>query len=113
MAVTEHIYSIDEIITIIAPIAKKYGTPAVYLFGSYARGTANANSDIDFLVDTDGTALTNLFALGALYSELEEAFDKPIDLITVGSFTQKAMMDSEIQFRETVMKERINIYAAA
>lgn len=113
MAVTDHIYSIDEITSIIAPIAKKYGAPAVYLFGSYARGTANANSDIDFLVDTDGTMLTNLFALGALYVELEEAFDKPVDLITLGSLTQKPGMDSEVKFRDTVMKEKINIYVAA
>lgn len=110
---TDHIYSIDEIISIIAPIAKKYGTPAVYLFGSYARGMAKADSDIDFLVDTDGTALTNLFALGSLYAELEEAFDKSIDLITVGSLTQKAALNSEKKFRETIMKEKINVYAAA
>lgn len=113
MAVTDHIYSMEEIISIIAPIARKYGTPAVYLFGSYARGTANANSDIDFLVDTAGTTLTNLFALGALYAELEEAFDKAVDLITIGSLTQKAGMMSEVAFRETVMKEKINIYGAA
>ena len=41
------VYTIDEIRQIITPIAKKYGLPAVYLFGSYARGTANEDSDVD------------------------------------------------------------------
>ena len=31
-------YSIEEIAQIIAPVAKRYGLSAVYIFGSYARG---------------------------------------------------------------------------
>ncbi|MGM9606129.1 MAG: nucleotidyltransferase family protein [Oscillospiraceae bacterium] len=52
---------------IIQPIAEKYQIPAIYLFGSYARGTATDESDIDLLVDITGTSLTSLFSLGALY----------------------------------------------
>ena len=77
------IYTIEEIRRIITPIAKKYRLPAVYLFGSYARGDATETSDLDFLVDTTGTELRSLLSLGALYTELEEAFQKPIDLITL------------------------------
>ena len=107
------IYTIDEIRSIIAPIAEKYRLPAVYLFGSYARGTATEESDIDILVDTTGTELKSLFTLGALYVELEDALNKKIDLITVGSLEQKTVMPSQEQFRETVMKERVNVYDAA
>ena len=39
------IYTIEEIRRIITPIAKKYRLPAVYLFGSYARGDATETSD--------------------------------------------------------------------
>lgn len=60
------IYTIDEIKKRIIPIIQKYNIPAMYLFGSYARGEANENSDLDFLVDTTGTRLTSLLSLGEL-----------------------------------------------
>ena len=41
------IYSIHEIQQRIAPVAKQYGVKAVFLFGSYARGEAREDSDID------------------------------------------------------------------
>ena len=107
------VYTISEIQTIIAPIAKKYQIPAIYLFGSYARRTATETSDIDLLVDTTGTSLTSLLSLGALYCELEEAFQKPIDLITVSSLQQKAQMPSDKDFRETVLSERVKLYDVA
>jgi hypothetical protein len=106
-------YTIEEIKKIVAPIAEKYQLPAVYLFGSYARGTATDASDIDLLVDTTGTSLNSLFALGALYCELEEMFRRPIDLITVSALEQRIQMPSDQDFRETVLNERVELYAVA
>jgi len=51
--------------------------------------------------------------LGALYCDLEAALQKPIDLITVSALEQRAQMPSEEMFKETVMKERLNVYDAA
>ena len=107
------IYTIDDIRQIVKPIAEKYGLPAVYLFGSYARGTANEESDIDLLVDTTGTQLKTLLTLGALYNDLEEALGKKIDLITLGSLQQRVQLPSEEAFRETVWKEKVSLYNAA
>lgn len=107
------VYTIAELQGIITPIARKHGLRAVYLFGSYARGTANENSDVDLLIDTTGTAIKSLLDLGAVYCDLEAALDKPIDLLTVSSFTQRAQMPSETAFRETVQKERKVLYAVA
>ena len=107
------IYTIEALKEMIAPIAKKYHLPAVYLFGSYARGTATEVSDIDLLVDTTGTSLTSLLALGALYCDLEEALKKPIDLITISSLEQRAQMPSDLDFRKAVMEERVTLYAVA
>ena len=106
-------YTLEEIRRIIRPIAEKYRLPAVYLFGSYARGTAAEHSDLDLLVDTAGTEIKSLLSLGALYNELSEAFTIPVDLITVNSLTQRAAMPSEEQFRNAVWKERVTIYDAA
>lgn len=107
------IYTISDLQNVIAPIAKKYHIPAIYLFGSYARGTATESSDIDLLVDTTGTTLTSLLSLGALHCELEETFQKPIDLITMSSLQQKAQMPSEQDFRETVLNEMVKLYGVA
>ena len=107
------VYTTEQISRIVEPIAKKYGLPAVYLFGSYARGTATEESDIDFLVDTTGTALRSLFTLGGLYNDLDEAFDKSIDMVTMGAITQETSKPGQLLFRENVMRERKQIYAVA
>ena len=103
------VYTIQEIKSKVLPILVKYRIPAMYLFGSYARGDATEDSDIDFLIDTTGTELTSLLRLGALYCDLEEAFQKPIDLITVRSIMQESSMESDIDFRNTVLKERVRL----
>lgn len=103
------VYTIQEIKSKVMPILEKYRIPAMYLFGSYARGDATEQSDLDFLVDTTGTDLTSLLRLGALYCDLEDAFQKPIDLITITSIMQESSMESDIDFRNTVLKERVRL----
>ena len=107
------IYTIEEISRRIIPVAEKYQLPSVYLFGSYARGTATAKSDVDLIVDTSGTSVKGLFALGALYHDLEVALEKEIDVITVQSLQQEAQMPSDERFRDHVWKEKVNLYAVA
>ncbi len=41
---------INEIKRAVVPIACSYGVKRLYLFGSYAKGTANEKSDVDLLV---------------------------------------------------------------
>lgn len=103
------IYTKEEIQKHIRPIARKYNIPAVFLFGSYARGDANEDSDIDLLVDTAGTQITSLVKLGALYCDLEDAFSKKIDLITVQAIMQETTMESNIDFRNTILSERVKL----
>ena len=106
-------YSIEELRNIVSPIARAHGVASVSLFGSYAKGTATEDSDIDLLIDTNGTALRSLLSLGALYNDLEAVLEKKIDLITVRSLEQRAQMPCEATFRETVMKERVRLYDVA
>ena len=107
------IYTLEEIRSRTLPIIQKYHIPAMYLFGSYARGQATEDSDLDFLVDTTGTDLTSLLRLGALYCDLENAFEKRVDLITVRSIMQNTDMASDIDFRNAVLKERVRLDAVA
>ena len=107
------IYTLDEIARCIRPVAERYRLRAVYVFGSYARGEAGEDSDVDLLVDTDGANLKTLFALGGLYSDLEDALEKELSLVTVESLEQPCRMESDIYFRENVTRERRKIYAVA
>ncbi len=106
-------YTIEEIKRRITPVAEKYRLAAVYLFGSYARGDATAESDVDLLVDIRGTGIDSLFKLGGLYHDLETALGTGIDLITTDSMEQTTELRSQIRFREEVERERLMIYAAA
>ena len=106
-------YTIEEISRRVSPIAKKYGLSAVFLFGSYARGEATSESDIDLLVDVGGTGINSLFKLGALYNDLEEALGTSIDLVTLDSMEEPTDRRSQLRFREAVNRERKMIYAAA
>ena len=106
-------YSIDEIRAAVIPIARKYNLRAVYLFGSYARGTATDSSDIDLIIDTTDTHIKSLLDLSKVYCDFENVFYKKIDLITADSLESPTHMPSQVRFRENVIKERVSIYAIA
>lgn len=76
----DKIYTLDEIKTIAAPIAQQHGVAALYLFGSYARGDANAASDLDFRIEKG--SLRSLLQLAGFQLALEERFSKKLDVLT-------------------------------
>ena len=76
----DKVYTLNEIRQIAGPIASRYDIAAIYLFGSYARGEATPASDLDFRVDRGD--MTDLLALGGLYSDLEDGFGKKLDVLT-------------------------------
>lgn len=98
---------------ILTPIAQRYRLPAVYLFGSYARGTANENSDIDLLIETRGSRIRSLLDLAALHQELTEILGKEVDLVTARSLEQSCTVPSDAAFRDNVLHERVCLYAAS
>ncbi|MGI5874511.1 MAG: nucleotidyltransferase family protein [Bacillota bacterium] len=104
------IYSIEELRKRVFPVAEKYGIRSIDLIGSYARGTATEESDIDLIIDTEGTNLTSLFRLGAVYCDLEDAIGKKIDLITANSLKEPIQRKSEIRFRENIQREKVSLY---
>lgn len=76
-------YGIEGLKSAIKPIAEKYGVSRVFLFGSYARGEATSQSDIDLRIDK-GT-LRGFFALSGMHLDLEEVLKAKVDLLTTGS----------------------------
>jgi hypothetical protein len=105
-------YTIEEIKRRILPVARKYELSAVYLFGSYARGEATANSDVDLLVDLRGSTVRGM-DLGGLYNDLTDALEKELDLVTVASLEYPTQRRGQLHFREAVKRERVMIYTVA
>ena len=102
------ILTMQEIKEKIAPIAQKYHLPVVYLFGSYARGEADEDSDLDFAVpDTD--YLFQGWNFFDLENDLELSFSRNIDLLTLSGIAKgKSMTAREIQ--QAFQKERVLVY---
>lgn len=96
----EHgILSLERIKTIIIPIFEKHNISFCYLFGSYARGEAKENSDVDLLVDTEITGL-DFFKL---VEELRTALCKKVDLVRL------ADLSPSNQLSLAILKEGIKI----
>lgn len=94
------IYTIDEIQKIAIPIVKQYGIDRLCLFGSYARGDANENSDLDFLIDKG--ELKGLMQYISLLNQLEEKFNCHVDLVSTGTSNKK--------FLNKIKKDRVLLY---
>ena len=101
---------LEKIKALITPIAEKYELNSVYLFGSYARGDEDENSDIDVLIDREGSKIHGIFMMNALLNEMKLALKKDVDLITLQSLKQKSTLNQSPVFVDNVIKERIKIY---
>ena len=62
----------DSIRLLIRPVAKKYKIDRIYLFGSYARGEATPESDVDLMIEGG-----DMNGFGG-YLEMVEAFQKAL-----------------------------------
>ncbi len=96
------IYSVKQIRDITAPIAAAHGLRTLHLFGSYARGEATEESDIDLRIDT--SAVLSLFEIGDLYADLEEGLKKKLDLVTTRG--------SEDEFLDRIREDEVLLYEA-
>ena len=77
------ILTIKQIKERIRPVMEKHNVKEVYLFGSYSRGEANRDSDVDIYCDSGD--LKNLYDEVDFTEELEAALGKKVDVVTIGS----------------------------
>ena len=96
------LYTIEEIRDRAVPVARRYGIQNLRLFGSYARGEARDDSDVDLHIARG--KLTGLFSYYAMVDELEQALDRHVDLVLDGT--------RDKHFLERIAKEEITLYAA-
>lgn len=104
------VFSFDELKQRIAPIAKKYGLQAVYLFGSYARDEATDASDVDILIDRSGSKIKGMLDMGSVYNDFCVGIGKEIDLVTTQTLEQKSTLERTPWFVENVKAEMRKIY---
>ncbi len=97
----EHgVLSFIEIKEAVTNILIRYDVNFCYLFGSYAKGKANDNSDVDLLIDT---AVDGLDFYG-LVEELREKLRKKVDLSNA-----RQLLRNENLLKE-VLKTGIKMY---
>lgn len=78
-------YIINEIKAIKPELVKKYSVTRLGLFGSYANGNPDDNSDIDILIDFEKPAGWDFFKIEKI---LEELFNRKVDLVTPASIKE-------------------------
>jgi predicted nucleotidyltransferase len=80
-------------------IAARHGATNVRVFGSVARGEADAASDLDVLVDLEPGR--SLIDLGGLLMDLQQLLGREVDVVT-----EKGL---RARIRERVLKEAVPV----
>ncbi|MBQ9522136.1 MAG: nucleotidyltransferase domain-containing protein [Oscillospiraceae bacterium] len=93
-------YTIEELKDTISPLARTYGVQSVSLFGSYARGTARPDSDVDLKIEKG--ALRSLYQLCGFRLAVEDALRVSVDLVTSES--------SDRDFLKRIAPEEVLLY---
>lgn len=93
-------YTIEEIRQKAVPIAKQYGISRMCLFGSYARGEARADSDVDIYIDKG--KMKSLIQYFAFVNDLEKILKCHVDVVTTGIEDKK--------FLSVIMSEGVLLY---
>lgn len=83
---------------------RRAGIRHLSLFGSVARGEAEAESDIDLLVEFEPAARIDLFRLTALERRLGEVLGRPVDLLPVPV--------ENARLRAKIDRDRLHVLAA-
>ena len=99
---TEKIYSIPEIRTILFPVFRRNNVKKAILFGSYGKQTASSKSDIDLLVDS---GLHGLQFVG-LGEEIRTALAKDVDLFDVTHIEPSSQIYHEIDTTGVLLYEK-------
>ena len=94
--------TVPEIKEKVTKICKKYGVKSAYLFGSYAKDTANEESDVDLILDTGNIKRYRDYF--HLCDELETELGKEVDVTS-----EDGMRPG---FFDLVKNERILLYGA-
>jgi predicted nucleotidyltransferase len=89
----------DEVKQQVLPILKRHDVVRAAIFGSFARGESEQDSDLDILVELPSTK--SLLDLVALKLDLQEALGREVDVLTYRALHPR--------IRERVLQEQVVI----
>ena len=98
--------SVEEIRERILPVCQKYAISEAYLFGSYARGDATEESDVDLRI-VAGKSF-GMLALNRLNDEFEAVLQKNVDVIT--HLPKKPAIRFYDSFAHNASQEEVRVY---
>jgi predicted nucleotidyltransferase len=104
------IYTLEQIKELAEPIAKKYKLKSIWIFGSYARGEATDESDVDLLLDFKDSTAKNLRGFINMANEFEQTFNKKVDILSVYNLNSPTMANYFSKFVAIVNNERLKLY---
>ncbi len=87
------IYTVNDIKRILQPVFKKHNIKKAVLFGSYAKGEADAKSDIDIMVDSNLRGL----AFYGLLEDVVNAVGLQVDLLDRRQIIPASKIQAEIK----------------
>lgn len=96
------IYTVDDIKSALHPVFTAYNIKKAVLFGSYVKGLANENSDVDLLLDS---GLRGLQFIG-LIEDVRAALNKEVDVLDETHILPDSKIFTEIQRDGVIIYER-------
>ena len=99
--------SIDSIRLMILPVVLKYGIERATLFGSYARGEAKEDSDVDFLIECNG--IDTMTEYLSLTDDLKTAIGKNVDIVMYDAL-QTDRSRAAKRLRQNIENDQVVVY---
>jgi len=97
--------TIEQIKQTVTDYFKDKPVKRVYLFGSYARGDANENSDVDLLVEyNDKEKMVSFFDILRMQTDLDKYLRKRVQLVENGTVYYR--------FVSYIEKDKLKLYEA-
>jgi predicted nucleotidyltransferase len=97
-----HIYSFEEIKEKLCPIFTEHGVKKAVLFGSYSKGCAAEESDVDIYVESE----LHGFKFLELIEDIKEALDKDVDVYDIRHIDEGTYIESEIKKDGVLLYEK-------
>ena len=97
------VYTTSELRDMIVPLLPKYDMASACLFGSYARGEARTDSDIDLRILCDEDRRFSIMNLAAFGNRIQQATGKSVDIVS------KRVIDND-ELREAIKRDGVVVY---
>ena len=101
---SDKIYTIEELKSMLQEILKNFAVKKAILFGSYAKNTPTSKSDIDLVIDSEGKLLNINFY--GLLEDLVQKLEKKVDLFEISEIQKGSRIYNDIQNEGVIVYEK-------